>query len=184
MNQNQTPEGATPAGNQAFTLKMIWVALVASLFIYGALLFVLINDFSGEGAILAEMEPLEPSVASIVTLAMATLSFLNIWLAYAIQNRMLSGSYIRRTLENGGVHISGISQEEAGRIIMPKYFITMIILWAIVESVALCGFVVGLLTHDFSVSAPFILAAFVAMFFYRPTAKSFDDVVKNTRRRL
>lgn len=181
MNQGQSGDNNNTTAKQAVFLNIIWMALVAALFVYGAMLFILVNDFTGDGSVMSGAETLSSTVTSVATLGLATVSMLNLWLAHEVRRRMLSGPYVRKSIEENGGSLSRLSQEEAAKVIMPKYFMTMIILWAIVESIALFGFVIGLLTRDFSVAIPFILAAAVAMFYYRPSARAFDDVVKSAR---
>ncbi|MBI4514781.1 MAG: hypothetical protein HY699_03070 [Deltaproteobacteria bacterium] len=56
----------------------------------------------------------------------------------------------------------------AGTITPEQQRTHAIVIWALCEAVALCGFVLGFVTHDFDEFSPFALAAAALLILHRP----------------
>ncbi len=143
-----TPEQNTPS-NQILRAKIIWGALLFSQVIYGFLAFT-----TAQGYTPSEGETLTPFHQNILFKPLAFFALVTFVLSFVIPKFIFKTTNPQSKNENTNFSIT-------------PYFTPCILLLALLESVALCGFVISFMTHDFQAYpsfAVFSVIGFLASF--------------------
>lgn len=127
---------------------IIWAALLAAIFIYYVVMYFMVQ--AGDA-------PEDPDMSMITTMtgAFAAVSVMQGIGASVVRNAM----FFRR-FEAGG--FESLLQLNA------VYLTTSIVTWALVEAIAIYGFVLSILTYELIYIQAFSVPAVILMLFYRP----------------
>jgi len=131
---------------QLQSIRIVWLALVASLLVYGAIPFVL--PLPGEPAAV-----LVPLVAALVFVALATALATMVLRRVAITGPLASGA------------LDPATKTGAGRVLAIS-----VVLWALCESIGVYGLVLFFLYRELALFYPFLLVAMALMLFHAPRA--------------
>jgi F0F1-type ATP synthase membrane subunit c/vacuolar-type H+-ATPase subunit K len=155
----------TSYAQRIFTFRMIYLALVATLGIYGVIAWM--QTQRGE-----PVRPVEPmflyALGGVALLQMVMIPFLR---------RMLMPPLKAPTALSDDPSIDGEAAEGA----IAKLFAANIISWALCESIAIFGLVLVFLSLDFHYYPPFAAAALLNFLFYRPSLDDLQAAVRATR---
>lgn len=149
------------------TMRILWVALMGSVSVYGLVLYQL--SLSGMATQPMALPPLVPPALALMLAATGFILF-----------RTLSApDRIRALLKDArppqgepATHAEGLSEAERRLSrVPPTYFTLYILRWAIFESIAVLGLVLGILSGSFEVFVPYGLAAIALMAMSPPRIK-------------
>jgi len=143
---------ASPLGGSFGVARVVWLTMVASVGVYFVLLAVLV----GAGGAVAQPELV--MVLRRVFLIVAGLESFAIWV---IHRRLLGPAVMR---------VPGTTESplEPGRALGVH-----LVCWALGESIAIYGLVLGLLGHELGAAAPFFVWGAALLVFLRPRAEVF-----------
>ena len=138
------------------TTMVVWAALVASMFIYAGVVFVI--DLSGE-----------PADIEVMRTA----------LAVAAMGSLTGVAFVRgqiTQIDNKTLHIEDLARRAAK--VEGRFQSWSIIGWALTESVVIYGLVLAFLSHDPTQLLPFLLVGLVAMALQMPREETLFTMYK------
>lgn len=172
-------------------LTTIWGAFLAATFIYVFVSWTVAHNPAGGGTN-ANATPLDrnlvTTVLAVLAMALAAASF--VYPRYAFSTARLAqaprpGAGFLNAKDPGGVEARAAAHlpesERALLQYLPAYQSTLIVVWAMRESIAVFGVVLAILTREFTVVLPFAGAALVLLALARPRAEAFLDGMTSRR---
>lgn len=151
--------------NAERTMRILWIALMGSVSVYGFVIY----QLSRNGDRVASETILPPFVPPIVALSLAAVGT-------ALFRTLSSPERMRTLLQNAGAYEAELQAwPEAERRLArvpPALFTLYILRWAIFESIAILGLVLGILQGSFETFVPYGLAAIALMAMTPPRIKS------------
>lgn len=180
--------------SQAKALNAIWFAFFIAIFLYVGMAWMIFGQ--GEGAALDRPVDLAIGPFSMAQIGMGFLFVLGLGATYyhrfalgasVLRNKVPAepswpppGSRSNFDLGGQGTEVFGQLPESEQRLagLWPHYLTTMIVVWAMLEAIAIIGLILSIMGKDFKVVIPFAVAAILMLILKRPRPADFFAKVR------
>jgi F0F1-type ATP synthase membrane subunit c/vacuolar-type H+-ATPase subunit K len=168
---------------QARVLTIIWFAFLATCPFYGFLAYLIASAVGdAEASTTASTTATDPQ---ILTVALAAVSVVVVAVSFFYQRHAFSESSLKRHLAGPVATAADPLPADEQRLagLLPYYQTSLIVVWAMRESVAVFGLVLTILHRDPVTVVPFAVAALVLLAMAPPRVVTFLEGARKLARR-
>ncbi len=126
-----------------------------------------------------------------VIVLFAVLAIGQIWMITVLDQKMKSQDVVKRYLAGKGAtaiapkmpDVSNLDDDKTAIVLFPLYFQLCLVRWALIEVIAVFGFILGLITQDLLASSIFFAVAAFMMVQKNATMDEVNGMIRKARNR-